>query len=216
MTSSNVGVNRVEQRAWTGREDRSATLARHRRSDEHRTMQVLHAFIIQSPRPLGRQRRLGRRVVDDDCVRCQSRSQRRNHLVDDGIVLQHEMDAGRVAHGVGRRVGNACTERFERTCLVCGSIPNCHVVATLHRGFGQRAAQETGPKKCDVGHARKLRRARSTTAASSMAALAPKRHRASWHHRSRCGDGSRSGPRGIRDAPRGGAAIRRSAPSSSR
>ena len=98
-------------------------LTRRRRADEHGTMDIAYAFGVESLRARGGELGLGRRVIDDDRLRVESRAQRRDHLFDDLIVLQDEMNAFRAADGVSRCIRDARAELLERASFVDGAIP---------------------------------------------------------------------------------------------
>ena len=99
-------------------------------------------------------------MVDDDSVGAEPWPQRGDHVVDDRIILEHEVNAGRAANGVGGSGGNANAELLERACLVGRAVPDGHFVATLGGGFSKGAPEEAGSEICDVCHLLKASRRR--------------------------------------------------------
>jgi hypothetical protein len=124
------------------------------RADEDGTVQVPHPLGVEPPGALGSQRRLGRGVVHDDRVGRERGAERRDHLLDHGIVPEHQVDALDAPNRVGRRRGHPDAESLERLGLLPGAVPRHDPVTPPRRGLRQGAAEETGAKKRRFAHPR--------------------------------------------------------------
>src|SRR5262245_57478085 len=107
-------------------------------------MQVANAFVREAPRTLGGQRGQRRRVINNDCSRRQSWSERGDDVVDARVIPEHEVHALSTTHSLCWRRRDANTERFERSRFLERAIPDGDAVTALGGCFGEGTTEEPG------------------------------------------------------------------------
>jgi hypothetical protein len=115
-------------------------------------VQVIDPFGVETRAALRREGGLRRRVIDDDGAGGEAGPERRDDLLDHGIVREHQMDPPDAAHGLRRRGGHADAEPLQRPRPRCRAVPDDDRVAPLRGRFDEGAAEEAGAEECDFGH----------------------------------------------------------------
>src|SRR5205814_1211495 len=144
------GLHGIEECLRTGAENGAFALSCRWWPDEHGTVQIAHAFCVESRRAFSGERRLRGGVIDDHDIRAEVGSQLCDHLVHDGVILENEVYALRTCDRVGRRCGELCTEPLECACLVSGAIPDGDRVAASERRLDECATEQACAEVCDV------------------------------------------------------------------
>ena len=115
-------------------------------------MQVAHALGGVARGAFGGLGGLRGGVIDDDRVWREAGAERGDDFLDRGIVLQDEVHAVGIAHGVGGSGRDDGTEARERVGLARGAVPDSDGVAARAGGFNKGGAEEAGAEECDAGH----------------------------------------------------------------
>ena len=76
-------------------------------------------------------------MIADNRVSRQSRAQRLDHGLDDGVVFQHEMHAFGAEHGVGGRRGHGDPKFRQRLRLLRSTIPDRDAIPTRSGCFDE-------------------------------------------------------------------------------
>ena len=82
----------------------------------------------------------------------------RDDFLDDRVILEHDVNAGRATNRVRGTGGNVDAELLERTRLVGGTVPDGDLVAALGGGFSEGGPKEAGSEICDLCHMTKASR----------------------------------------------------------